>query len=283
MEFLYAAFAAAGAEWFAREFSSAALPARIMAVLFIGTRMRALGNMLHECAHGIFVNSPAHNTTLGHILAIFDLSSFPVYVAQHVSHHASLGHPERDLDFKTRRPLMSERHGKLFTIAKIAAACASLFPLWMILLKPVFWCWRSPLWVNVWRIVLLIFVLGLFILPASRLVLFTYVLVPWLTSYQWMKIFSDCADHLFILDQENVFDRSRNHLLPARWLNWLIFPRHDAFHLLHHLFPSLPVRHYPSVHRNFMTHPWYGARTHCWTWTKNEMNEHRREAYGHSK
>lgn len=270
-------------EKLAQYFPSAAFPLQAVAVLFVGTRMRALGNMLHECAHGIFVKKASHNTLLGHLLAIFDLSSFPLYVAQHVSHHASLGHPDRDLDFKTRRHLLSEHRYKPFTIAKLVACCLTLAPLWIVLLRPVLWCPQSPRWSNVLRIFLLFTLATLCCLPSSRSWALTYGLIPWLTSYQWMKIFSDSSDHLFLLQKESFLERSRNHLLPFRFLNWLLFPRNDAYHLLHHLFPSIPVRHYPAVHRSLLSHRWYRSRTHAWNFSIGTASKKTKEAYGQSK
>ena len=237
---------------------------KFSALVFIGTRWRALGNMMHECAHGIFVHKAEHNTLFGHFISALDFSSFPEYLAQHVSHHAYLGNPDRDLDFKSRRVFLASSMNKPLHLIRLVFCCLTLVPLWFSMLRPVFWTKSIPLWTNLVRALLLMGLLSTLLFSATREIAFFYFLLPYLTSYHWLKLISDASDHLFLYHKQEILERSRNHILPTRFLNWFIFPRNDSYHLLHHLFPSLPTHHYPRVHKLFLNHPWYARQEHGW-------------------
>lgn len=223
--------------------------------------MRALGNMMHECSHGTFVGNASANSLFGHFLAALDLSSFNDYARQHTTHHAYLGDPERDLDLRERFFLLN-RNRKWVSIAPLFLLAASIVPLWIMMLRPVFWANKAPRWSNYIRVGILSAVtLGLVFSP-SRATTFIYVVLPYLTTYQWMRLISDACDHIFLTTHSEMLERSRNHLFKIEWLNRLLFPRNDGYHLLHHLFPSLPTRVFPSAHKQLLTHPWYRERNH---------------------
>lgn len=244
---------------------------RSIGVVFIGTRWRALGNMMHECAHGIFVEKARDNTFFGHLISTLDLSDFTDYVKQHVSHHAYLGNPERDLDYKSRRAFLNPKGAPVLRLFNNICMCATILPLWLHILRPSVWTKESPLWVNLIRTVYLASAFATLCIPATRELAALYLFLPYLAAYQWMKIFSDSADHLFLYGKDDPLDRSRNHLLPTQLLNWVFFPRNDAYHLLHHLFPSMPTHHYPKAHVLLLQHPWYSERSHQFvSWAASE-------------
>lgn len=249
------------AEIFAVVLPDSTLLVRLAAVLWTGTRMRAIGNMMHECSHGIFVRDPAANTRLGHLLAAFDLSSFSDYARQHTTHHAYLGDPEKDLDLQSRAILVA-RKKSFFSVITLGIYALALVPLWLSMLRPVCWARKAPWWSNFLRIALLTLTGLALLLPQTRLLAFIHLVLPYLTIYQWMRFFSDACDHVFLTSESNPLQRSRNHLFRHSLINRIFFPRHDAYHLIHHLFPSLPTCAYPAVHKKLMAHPWYKARGH---------------------
>ncbi|MEY3901626.1 MAG: hypothetical protein RL189_932 [Pseudomonadota bacterium] len=259
---LFSAFSvAAAAEILANVWPDSALLARTVAVVWTGTRMRALGNMMHECSHGIFVRDPAANTHFGHLLSAFDLSSFSDYARQHTTHHAYLGDPERDLDLRSRTILFARRK-TYFSIISLGVYALLLVPLWISMLRPVFWATKSPRWSNVLRVVILVLTLLGLLIPQTQFFAMIHILLPYLTVYQWMRFFSDACDHVFLTCESDPLQRSRNHLFKRNLLNRIFFPRQDGYHLLHHLFPSLPTSTYPAVHSQLLSHPWYKARSH---------------------
>jgi fatty acid desaturase len=63
-----------------------------------------------------------------------------------------------------------------------------------------------------------------------------------------MNYWTDCMDHAGLVASEDELDSSRNIVAPGL-VRWLLFPRSDCFHLVHHLFPHIPARHLESCHR----------------------------------
>ncbi|MEY2988771.1 MAG: hypothetical protein RJB13_2292 [Pseudomonadota bacterium] len=232
------------------------------ALVFIGTRWRALGNIIHECSHGIFVKSARHNEILGHLISSFEFTDFKIYCKQHQTHHVFLGDPEYDLDFKARFEYLSDQGSNKRRLLKTMMKAITLIPLWARQARPVVWAKKNPLWTNILRIFLLITTFAGLLQEQTSSYIFLYAVLPFTTTYQWMRLFSDCADHIFLYGHKNEIDRSRNHIFSSRWLNKLLFPRNDAYHLVHHLFPTLPTHAYPDIHNKFMSHSWYARKRH---------------------
>lgn len=272
------------AEHLSNSFPTFELVFEIMAVFFIGTRWRAFGNIIHECSHRIFVEKPWQNDFIGHLLASFEFSDFNVYCQHHQTHHSHLGDPDHDFDFKERLIYLSDPTPSKRRLVTTALSAVALVPLWIRQAKPVLWSANSPLWVNLLRVFILIALLYGLTQHQSAPVLFVYIVLPYATTYQWVRLFSDCADHIFLYSRENEVDRSRNHILRPLWLNSLLFPRNDAYHLVHHLFPTLPTRHYPKAHDKFLKNSWYAKKNHFiqlpWQEPTNAMEL---EVHGQSK
>lgn len=230
-----------------------------LAAYLIATRMRALGNMVHESVHGTLTRDARWNRALGEVLAWLDGVSWPRYAREHFSHHRHLGDPARDLDFAGRarfgfgeaRPRAWLYHG--------LRPLALLHVPWF--LRPVLWDDADARGVRAAR------VLGYALLAALawRVGLRAwglYHLVPYVTAYQVVRYWSDAADHAGALGAAEELHRSRNHILPVAALNWIAQPRQDHFHLVHHLFPAVPVRDLARVHALLLGDPAYAARDH---------------------
>ncbi|HEU4731245.1 MAG TPA: fatty acid desaturase [Kofleriaceae bacterium] len=225
---------------------------------FIGSRFRALGNIMHECAHRTFVASAPWNRRIGHVLGFIDFSDFTTYADEHFTHHRHLGDPEADLDYKVRRDLFDPLGPLGMHHVRHAVTLRHLHRL----LRPIVFCRADRPEVAVARAA---FNVGLFALaqlvigwPAFVL----YYAVPYITTYQMLRFFSDAVDHAGIITEPDEFYRSRNHIHAWPWVNWLIFPGHDQYHLVHHLFPQLPCAHLRRAHELLLDSPEYAAREH---------------------
>jgi fatty acid desaturase len=229
----------------------------LASTVVIGTRMRALGNIVHECSHLGFVRSPALNRIIGEVLAVLDLSSFRAYRRVHLSHHRDLGDSERDLDLVARRDLHLERHvsNLLSESLRIAVSPSGLRSVFAPTLITAMDRW----FVNTTRVGWFVFAVYA---SVAWPVFLLYVVMPYLTSYQILKAWSDTIDHLGLVHSDEEFGRARNHILPGRVLNWVFLPRSDAYHLVHHLFPKLPVRHAETAHRQLLLDDEYARREH---------------------
>lgn len=227
---------AALAAWVAFKFHNTVLTA--LAILFIGTRMRALGNIVHECTHGSFVRGGRANFYIGALLATLDLRSFESYRRDHLRHHQFLGDPKRDPDYL----------GTGFSVANYIAN-----------LLPVIFSRHDTYFVNLSRFVLLssYMTLAVFFPPFV-----TFAVIPYFTSYLACRVLSDFSDHRGLAAASETFLRSRNHVLKNRFLNVVIFPRNDGYHLVHHIFPRLPVRAFEKMHKVLCGSHEYAGRTH---------------------
>lgn len=226
--------------------------------LFIGSRFRALCNMMHECCHRTLVRGRRVSRAFGHLLSFFDFTDFVDYAVEHLSHHRYLGHPERDLDFSARRVLF-ERLGPFGPRHIWLPLTLFHLPYYV---RPLVWCRRDSLPVAIARagFLALLAAVGV-VLGWDRLIL--YYLVPYLTTYQIFRFWSDAADHAGLTGGETEFDRARNHIFRFAPLNWLVFPRHDQYHLVHHMFPGITTRHLPAMHARLLAAPSYAARAHA--------------------
>ena len=225
------------------------------AMFFIGTRLRGLNNIVHECSHYAFSERREDNVILGSICASLVLGSFRSYRDEHLTHHAHLGDYERDLDlqgirhFRLEDPLsrrtilrhiltpvlglhlrhyisidLSARDGGIYRILKIALIVAAVV---VLVLDPV------PALLLVW--------------------------IPFLWIYTAINYWMDCIDHAGLVDAGDELEASRNVLLP-KFVHRILFPRNDGYHLIHHLFPQVPTHHFGNCHEKLLTCADYRAR-----------------------
>ena len=236
----------------------AAVIAYPAAVVVIATRMRALGNLLHECSHRTLVRDARINRSLGNVLSFLLFTDFATYTEEHLSHHRYLGDPVRDRDFATRRALFA-RLGPFGPAYVRAALLLRFLPLY---LRPVAWSKRDSALVRLARIGFLVGLAALAHEVISWTALGAFYLVPYATAYQALCFWSDATDHAGAMSAADELGRSRNHLYDAAWLNWLVFPRNDQYHLVHHIFPSVTTRNLPRVHAMLLADPGYASMGH---------------------
>ena len=78
-------------------FGWVALP---LALLVVGNRQRALGNLLHDASHWSLYGKRRHSELLANIIFCWPLGvSMAVYRDEHEQHHRFLGDPARDPDY----------------------------------------------------------------------------------------------------------------------------------------------------------------------------------------
>ncbi len=227
-------------------------------MLFIGTRLRGLNNIIHECSHATFSVERADNARIGKLCAALLFNSFSAYRDEHLSHHAHIGDYERDLDLqgikdlKLHEPLsarvvlrhvltpfigrhlpyylglnMSAQDGVGYQVLKYGVLAAAL-----------------------------IFT-GFF--PLTGLL---FVILPFVLVYSALNYWADCLDHAGIVASGDDLTASRNILAPSV-LRWMFFPRNDCYHLVHHLFPHIPARHLGTSHALLAKDALYAAQSNA--------------------
>ncbi|WP_405183149.1 fatty acid desaturase family protein [Nocardia sp. NBC_01377] len=215
----------------------------ILAVTVIGSRMRALGNLLHEAAHRKLFRSKFLNDFTGGLLCAWPLGiGYLQYVKQHRLHHVYLWDENRDPDVSLYRLTRTETGSsnsctrRRFWIVHVVFAALPVMP-WRRL--------RDDLAGNRRRLLKLVVAVlamaGLQIwehLWIAQIVLL-YWLVPFLTSYQTITYWAELGEHGGMRNLGRLWgSRNWRGNIMSRWL---IGPHSDdAYHLLHHWFPSVP-------------------------------------------
>jgi fatty acid desaturase len=215
----------------------------VLTSVFIGTRLRGLNNIVHECTHSSFSEHRGDNETLGRLCSSLLTGCFKQYKDDHLSHHAHLGDYENDREmspiekFGLHEPLTARtilrhiitpllgRHLKMYSGVNLSGGDG-----------PKFFILKIGLLV-------LISVFS-FLHPLTSAL---FVLLPLFYLFPTLNFWTDCLDHAGIVGAEDELEASRNVLAPLP-LRLLFFPRNDCFHLVHHLFPQVPARHLEIAH-----------------------------------
>lgn len=224
----------------------------VLLSVFIGTRLRGLNNIAHECTHSSFSECRSDNVALGRLCAAVLTGCFLEYKDNHLSHHAHLGNYDQDRElaaiekFRLHDPLtpstilrhivtpllglhlgaysgfnLSGSDGKFFAGLKIA----------------------------------LLLAIGVFTILNPLTSVF-FVLLPLYFIFPTINFWTDCLDHAGLVGAEDELEASRNVLAPLP-VRLLFFPRNDCYHLVHHLFPKIPARHLRAAHEELCHDPTY--------------------------
>lgn len=224
-------------------------------VIFTGTRLRGLNNIVHECSHFSFCESRKANILFGKLCASLVLNCFRDYREEHMSHHAHLGDYENDLDFQGLRKLRLEEPLTPGTVVRhvLTALCGGHLPYYVnINLRA-----GDGAGFRVLKFALIAATAVFLVLkPVEAIIL---VLLPFLWVYPTINYLTDCVDHGGLVEAGDELEASRNLLVPKQ-LRALLFPRNDCYHLVHHLFPQVPVSHLGTCHTRLLSHPAYRAR-----------------------
>lgn len=222
--------------------------------LFIGTRIRGLNNIVHECSHFSFSNQREDNVRIGAVCTALLTGSFADYRRDHMSHHAHVGDYEKDRDFGMLQAL--GLHDPLTPRVLLRHAVTPLIgrhlPYYV---KLNFDREDGGVYVALKMGTLL--AMGIFALVAPLAALL-FVLIPRFYVYPTLNYWTDCFDHGGLVGERDELRASRNVIAP-RPLELFFFPRNDSYHLIHHLFPHVPARHMKEVHKTLSQDLDYGT------------------------
>ncbi|MGI9393325.1 MAG: fatty acid desaturase family protein, partial [Boseongicola sp.] len=195
------------------------------------------------------------NILIGKICASLLFGSFSVYRDVHLSHHSHVGDYEHDLDLQNIQNLgiHDPLTPRVILRHLITPFLGRHLPYYLGLNMST----RDGLPFLVLKITLLVAV-GLFtaFYPLTGAL---FVIAPLVFVYSALNFWADCMDHAGIVPADDELDSSRNVLAP-KYLRWLLFPRNDCFHLIHHLFPHIPARHFATIHAALVEDRHYGSR-----------------------
>jgi fatty acid desaturase len=226
----------------------------VFLAVFIGTRFRGINNILHECSHLTFTAKRTDNVLFGRIAASLLLKSFEAYKTEHMSHHVHLGDYEHDLDFHKLQKFKLEDELTPKTIARhVITPLLGLHITSYVSFNMSFQDGR----VFGWFKIALLLATTVFVLvdPVAALLL---VVFPFVWVYSALNYWTDCIDHGGILESGHELEQSRNVIVNPI-LRFFLFPRNDCYHLIHHLFPGVPVNHFDRCHEELLQDPQYRA------------------------
>lgn len=223
-------------------------------VLFIGTRFRGINNIVHECSHSAFTADRLDNEVFGKVASSLIMTSFTSYKAEHMTHHAHLGDYERDLDFKNIQEYQLER--ELTAGMLVRHVVTPIVGLHLPKYLGADLSIRDGFSYGLLKVGLIAGAVVFTVIdPIASLIM---LLVPFLWVYPAINYWTDCIDHGGILDADDEIEASRNLIVP-RPLRLILFPRNDCYHLIHHLFPTVPVHHFDACHDKLLADASYRA------------------------
>lgn len=227
-----------------------------LALLILGNRQRALGNILHDAAHrNLTRNRLLNDLVTRALIAPLLFVSLSHYRELHFRHHLDLGAQGADPDLI---PIPAQKARSW--VAAVAANTLSL----RAILGSTFGHLVDPaapaagrLYIVGWWSVLL----GVLVLAAGT-ELAAAMLALWLaaraTAFHAITTFREMCDH-HGLSPGGVFSFTRDIKAAGLW-SVLFHPRNNAYHLTHHLLPAIPYYRLPEAQRLFSTLPDYRER-----------------------
>jgi fatty acid desaturase len=219
-------------------------------LVLIGSRMRALANLLHEAAHLKLFASRRLNNAAGAVLCAWPLMAmYRRYVRQHRLHHRNLWRNEQDPDAAFYRLTGTEGSSAdripyaTFLVRHVALVVVPVLPTWRL---------YRDLRTDIPRLVtvgafLSVTTLAWLTVPRIGAAVFLYWLVPWLSTFQIFTYWAEIGEHGGLMAQGWSWGSRNwygNHL--TRWL--IGSHSDDLYHLLHHWFPAVPHYRLGSLH-----------------------------------
>jgi len=232
--------------------------------LMIGSRQRALMNLLHEASHKKLFRNHALNDWVGRLLTAYPMgASFTAYQSNHFIHHGFLWDPEKDPKIQRYRTL------GLITPPSHAFTFFRQQILWPLLLGPVLFNIKSALSLkderadeSPIRYGFLGVVILIVVVTHQFMGFLLFWLIPFCTSFQIIRYWNEMAQHAGLPDY-NAWMATRNWNSSA-FIEWFIGSHSDdLYHLAHHLFPLIPHYRLSQAHRLLMQVPQYANAHHC--------------------
>lgn len=252
------------------------IPSYLLAIILIGSRMRALENLLHNGSHGMLFAHPKLNNCLTRLFCAYPIFlSFNLYKQSHMDHHRWLGDYEMDPDLIRYRKLGIDKMP--FSKSKTVWTLIKIFGL-VGIPKYVYGSIASTLLHRdrnnelLPRLIFLVAANGLFIYAMSVEIWIKFWLIPYFTTFQMIRFLAEISEHGGLYgrtDQEIGLARNNtDHLM-----SFFIYPHSDNYHLTHHLFPAIAHHKMRAAHQIMMQDEDYRKANMCHGYFVNGSKE----------
>jgi len=215
----------------------------VFALVIIGSRMRALANLLHEAAHFKLFRNRKLNDVAGRALCAWPiLINYKRYVADHKLHHRNLWRNDQDPDLalytltKTEDSSRGRQSFAAFVGKHVLLVIIPVMPMWRLCRDAM--GSRGRL-VTVWLVAMTGLVLSLTWRSVATEVVVSCWIVPWLTAFQCISYWAELGEHGGLRQYGSSWgSRNWRGNVVTRWL--IGSHSDDLYHLLHHWFPTVP-------------------------------------------
>ena len=226
-----------------------------MTSIFIGTRLRGLNNIVHECCHGTFSKDWNDNIRIGRLCTSLLMKTFRKYRDDHLTHHANNGDYERDADlaaiqkFGLHDPLTLRTIVRHVTVPLLGRHLSIYSGISLSGDDGRFFVWLK-------LIILTVIAVTAVFAPLTALL---FVIIPLFYVFPTLNFWTDCLDHAGLVGASDELEAARNVLAPSP-VRLIFFPRNDSYHLVHHLFPQIPARYLDRAHTELCKDPLYTSQ-----------------------
>ena len=228
-------------------------PLTLLFFLILGSRMRALMNLIHDGSHNnLFSNSKVNDFVVNIFCAYFMFESIEKYRKSHLLHHKFLG-TILDPDVKEHKKQgFDDLTGDILTIKKLFLISINRNSISYSLFNNFL---KNNQKINIFTF-WLILVITIGFSPLIMIKVIGILLIAKLFFYHPIRVIAEFLDHAG-LKTEGLLSYTRT--LPIRnFLSIVLRPHNDHFHLLHHLNPSIPHYSLEKAHKIYLRSKLYG-------------------------
>jgi fatty acid desaturase len=237
-------------------------PAYILALIVVASRMRALMNLVHQCSHGQLFRNRNINKWVGRLLVAWPLGiSVSVYRTAHENHHNLLWDPHGDpkIPRYRRLGLFPQNQGMGSFLVKYLVLPRFVLHIPRNIAETIHGAGESRT-ERFGRATYWLACVGLTVLLGIGKDLILYWLVPYVTTFQFIRFWAETAEHIG-LDGSNPWSATRNWT-GNTLVRWIFAPHSDHWHLTHHLYSGIPHYRLSEAHRIMMHVPEYADNAH---------------------
>lgn len=248
----------------------------VISVMWIGARQHALGVLMHDGAHYLFLRHKRWNDWIAEVLTAWPIFvTMRAYRKYHWEHHRYVN-SARDPDWMSKqtdewkfpkgwgellRMLAKDMVGLNIYQAFLEAAALSEPPAKdgshrrLLALRLAFYAAG----------------LGVILATGQGRAFLLFWIVPWFTWLKMILRIRSIARHFgieegFVPTPEtasgiDIFRTTRT-TYPSWFERWFVAPLNINYHLDHHIYPSVPFYRLPQLHKALMAHPLFKTRAH---------------------